>query len=357
MQLSDIKEKILKAPHKLSGDLENGEWAKRVLRCDATEELLVVTLDSSDVSLENRLELEDSLTDLLRASQAKIELVFKKSKPSTKRRVPEVQHEKTGAFGLNLNRIAIPHVKNVICVASGKGGVGKSTISANLALSLRKQGRQVGIVDADLYGPSQAKIFGVEDQTLHVRDGKIDPIDTQGIKCLSFASVQSGDVPLIWRGPMISKALTQFFYQTNWGELDYLIVDLPPGTGDIQMTLVEKLPIRGAVIVSSPQDLALIDAAKAVQMFRKLDIPILGLIENMSVFICENCDHPNHIFGEQGAQEFAKKYEIPFLCDVPLRAKLRALCDAGDLTSISSDETLGRPFHSAALQIDGKVFP
>ena len=238
-------------------------------------------------------------------------------------------------------------------VTSGKGGVGKSTVAVNLALALRNEGLQVGILDADLYGPSIPKMLGCEGVLPEIKGGEILPIEAYGLSAMSFASLSQGEAPLIWRGPMIGKALTQFFYQVAWGELDYLVIDLPPGTGDVQLTMIERLPIAGAVIVSSPQDLALIDAAKAVQMFRKLNIPIFGLIENMSNFVCSNCGAEHAILGHGGARAYAESHNIDFLGEVPLHMSYRTGGDRGEPVAANRDHPLGTTFRSAALRILG----
>jgi ATP-binding protein involved in chromosome partitioning len=210
---------------------------------------------------------------------------------------------------------AISKVKNIIAVASGKGGVGKSTTSVNLAISLAKDGAKVGLLDADIYGPSQGLLLGVAEGT---RPKTIDnkwfvPIEAHGVKTMSMAYLTTDETPMVWRGPMVSGALMQILTQTAWGELDYLIIDMPPGTGDIQLTLSQKFPVAGSVIVTTPQDIALLDAKKGIEMFRKVNIPVLGIVENMSMHICSNCGHAEHIFGENGGQKIADQYDTQLL--------------------------------------------
>jgi ATP-binding protein involved in chromosome partitioning len=226
---------------------------------------------------------------------------------------------------------AIAGVKNIIAVASGKGGVGKSTTSVNLALALAKDGAKVGLLDADIYGPSQGIMLGIEDGTRPetIDDKWFVPIEAHGIKSMSMAYLVTESTPMVWRGPMVAGALMQIMTQTQWGELDYLVIDMPPGTGDIQLTLSQKFPVSGAVIVTTPQDIALADAKKGVEMFRKVNIPVLGMIENMSMHICSNCGHAEHIFGEDGAERLAQTYNTTVLGSLPLSKYIREMADEG----------------------------
>ncbi len=226
---------------------------------------------------------------------------------------------------------AIAGVKNIIAVASGKGGVGKSTTSVNLALALAKDGAKVGLLDEDIYGPSQGIMLGIEDGTRPetIDDKWFVPIEAHGIKSMSMAYLVTESTPMVWRGPMVAGALMQIMTQTQWGELDYLVIDMPPGTGDIQLTLSQKFPVSGAVIVTTPQDIALADAKKGVEMFRKVNIPVLGMIENMSMHICSNCGHAEHIFGEDGAERLAQTYNTTVLGSLPLSKYIREMADEG----------------------------
>ncbi|MDF1763287.1 MAG: iron-sulfur cluster carrier protein ApbC [Oleibacter sp.] len=226
---------------------------------------------------------------------------------------------------------AIADVNNIIAVASGKGGVGKSTTAVNLALALAADGAKVGLLDADIYGPSQGIMLGVEEGTRPetVENKWFVPIEAHGIKTMSMAYLVTDSTPLVWRGPMVSGALMQILTQTQWGELDYLIIDMPPGTGDIQLTLSQKFPVSGAVIVTTPQDIALADARKGIEMFNKVSIPVLGMIENMSMYICANCGHAEHIFGQDGADNLANRYHTKVLGSLPLSKYIREQSDEG----------------------------
>ena len=236
---------------------------------------------------------------------------------------------------------ALTNVKNIIAVASGKGGVGKSTTAANLALALAREGARVGILDADIYGPSQGIMFGIAAGTRpKVKDEKwLVPIEAHGVQVMSMAFLADENTPMVWRGPMVSGALMQLITQTAWDNLDYLVVDMPPGTGDIQLTLAQKVPVAGAVIVTTPQDLALLDAKKGVEMFRKVNIPVLGVVENMAVHICSNCGHAEHLFGEGGGEKLAAQYGVDLLASLPLSIAIRLQADDGKPTTIADPES------------------
>ncbi|MBF7729772.1 iron-sulfur cluster carrier protein ApbC [Pseudomonas sp. N040] len=236
---------------------------------------------------------------------------------------------------------ALVSVKNIIAVASGKGGVGKSTTAANLALALAREGARVGILDADIYGPSQGIMFGIAEGTRPlIKEQKwLVPIEAHGVQVMSMAFLADENTPMVWRGPMVSGALMQLISQTAWDNLDYLVVDMPPGTGDIQLTLAQKVPVAGAVIVTTPQDLALLDAKKGVEMFRKVNIPVLGVVENMAVHICSNCGHAEHLFGEGGGEKLAAQYGVDLLASLPLSMAIRMQSDGGKPTTIADPES------------------
>jgi ATP-binding protein involved in chromosome partitioning len=232
----------------------------------------------------------------------------------------------------------IPGVKNIVAVASGKGGVGKSTTAANLALALAAEGARVGVLDADIYGPSLPLVLGISGRP-ESHDGKMmEPLMAHGLQANSIGFLVETDSPMIWRGPMVTSALEQLLRQTNWRDLDYLVVDMPPGTGDVQLTLAQKVPVTGAVIVTTPQDIALLDARKGLRMFEKVNVPIIGVIENMSVHICSNCGHVEHIFGSGGGERMHEQYNVPMLGSLPLDIRVREQTDAGRPTVIADPD-------------------
>jgi ATP-binding protein involved in chromosome partitioning len=232
----------------------------------------------------------------------------------------------------------LPQVKNIIAVASGKGGVGKSTTAANLALALAAEGASVGLLDADIYGPSQPMMMGIEGRP-ESEDGKtMDPLENYGVQVMSIGFLVDQDEAMIWRGPMATQALEQLLRQTNWRDLDYLIVDMPPGTGDIQLTLSQRVPMTGAVIVTTPQDIALLDAKKGIKMFEKVGVPILGLVENMAVHVCTQCGHVEHIFGEDGGKKMAATYGMDYLGALPLNMQIRLQADSGKPTVVADPD-------------------
>ena len=231
---------------------------------------------------------------------------------------------------------SIKGIKNVIAIASGKGGVGKSSTAANLALALSYEGANVGILDADIYGPSQPKMLGIA-QKPNSKDGKsMEPLIAHGIQAMSIGFLVDQETPMVWRGPMVTSTLEQLLKETNWDDLDYLIIDLPPGTGDIQLTLAQKIPVTGAIIVTTPQDIALLDARRGLKMFEKVNIPILGIVENMSTHICSNCGHEEHIFGQDGGVKMCVDYNTELLGSLPLDINIRKDLDAGKPSIISN---------------------
>jgi ATP-binding protein involved in chromosome partitioning len=248
-------------------------------------------------------------------------------------------------------------IKNILVVASGKGGVGKSTTAANLALALAYDGAKVGLLDADIYGPSQARMMGLTGQRPSSGDGKtFEPLDAFGIKVMSIGLLVDEEQPMVWRGPMVTQALTQLLNDCHWGELDYLVVDMPPGTGDIQLTLSQRVPISGAVIVTTPQDIALLDARKGLKMFEKVGVPVLGIVENMSTHICSNCGHEEHIFGSGGGARMAKQYGVDLLAELPLDIRIREQADGGKPTVVAEPESnLAQAYVSMARRTSARL--
>jgi len=231
-----------------------------------------------------------------------------------------------------------PGIKNIIAVASGKGGVGKSTTAVNLALALAAEGATVGLLDADIYGPSQPQMLGITGRPESVDGKTLEPLEAHGIQAMSIGFLIDTDTPMVWRGPMVTQALEQLLSDTNWRDLDYLVIDMPPGTGDIQLTLSQKVPVTGAVIVTTPQEIAVIDARKGLKMFDKVGIPIVGIVENMSTHVCSNCGHTEPIFGEGGGRAMCRDYNVPFLGGLPLDSKIRAQSDGGRPTVVADPD-------------------
>jgi len=250
----------------------------------------------------------------------------------------------------------LPNVKNIVAVASGKGGVGKSTTAVNLALALAAEGASVGILDADIYGPSQPMMMGLSGRP-ESADGKtMEPLTNYGVQVISIGFLVEPESPMVWRGPMATQALEQLLRQTNWRELDYLIVDMPPGTGDIQLTLSQRVPLTGAVIVTTPQDIALLDAKKGIKMFEKVGVPILGIVENMAVHVCEQCGHVEHIFGEGGGKRMAAEYQMDYLGALPLNLSIRVDADGGRPSVVSNpDGEIAALYKAMARQVAVKI--
>ena len=251
----------------------------------------------------------------------------------------------------------LPGVQNLIAVASGKGGVGKSTVAVNVALALASEGARVGILDADIYGPSQPRMLGLIGKRPETRDGKtLEPLVAHGLEAMSIGFLVDEQQPMAWRGPMVTSALNQLLTQTHWGNLDYLIVDMPPGTGDIQLTLAQRVPVSGAVIVTTPQDIALADARKGLEMFQKVHVPVLGVVENMSIHVCTQCGHEEHIFGQRGGQELSDQYGVPLLGSLPLDKRIRQETDDGKPTvAADPNGALARAFREVALRGVGEL--
>jgi ATP-binding protein involved in chromosome partitioning len=259
--------------------------------------------------------------------------------------------------GGRTQRGLVAGVQAIVAVASGKGGVGKSTVAANLAVALKVNGLRVGLLDADIYGPSMPRMLGISGQRPHSRDGKVlSPLENYGVRCMSIGFLVPEDTPMIWRGPMVMSALQQMLREVDWGELDIMIVDLPPGTGDAQLTMAQQVPLAGAVIVSTPQDIALLDARKGLNMFTKVDVPVLGIVENMSYFLCPHCGGRSEIFSHGGARQEAERLGVEFLGEVPLDIKIRETSDGGTpITVAEPDNPHAVVFRQMAARIWEKV--
>ncbi len=317
----------------------------------ATGSVKQLSVDGNDVSLDiefgypvqsRQAEIRAWLTDVLqRAGAGKVDVGI-----SWKVQAHAVQ------AGIKL----MPQVRNIIAVASGKGGVGKSTTAVNLALALAAEGARVGVLDADIYGPSQPTMLGVSGQPKTEDGSMMEPMVGHGLQVSSIGFLVDPEAPMVWRGPMVTQALEQLLRKTRWADLDYLIVDMPPGTGDIQLTLAQKVPVTGAVIVTTPQDIALIDARRGLRMFEKVGVPILGIIENMAVHICSNCGHAEHIFGEGGGERMAADTHVDWLGSLPLALSIREQTDAGRPTVVAEPEgDAARAYRAIARRVAGRV--
>ncbi len=311
-------------------------WKERVNNVEKNAEKILIRFFSDGLNLAGKSLIEKFLKQNLAINAEDLSIYFERkdktpSQPTADKTTapnspaPEQKETKSPT-----GKKPIPGVKRIIAVASGKGGVGKSTVSVNLAIALHNQGYKVGILDADIYGPSIPTMLDLH-QDPHVNENnKIIPPEAHGLKVMSFGFFAPEETAVIWRGPMIMKALQQFFWDVEWGQLDYLVIDLPPGTGDAQLTLVQSIPITGSVIVTTPQNVALLDAVKGIAMFRKTDVPILGVVENMSTFTCPSCGTESHIFGTGGAQRVAGKFEVELLGHIPLIQEIREAGDKGN---------------------------
>ncbi len=311
----------------------------------------VLEVTKTDAGYRIRVELgfpiagiKDSLTELIRARLADSAGLAEAQVALTWRVV---------AHGVQRNLKPLPGVRNIIAVASGKGGVGKSTVAANLALALAGDGAAVGILDADIYGPSQPQMLGLAGAQPRSEDGKtMQPLTQYGLQVMSIGFLIDADQPMVWRGPMVTSALNQLLHQTRWADLDYLIVDMPPGTGDIQLTLSQQVPVSGAVIVTTPQNIALLDARKGLAMFRKVAVPVLGVIENMSTHVCSACGQEDPIFGTGGGERMAQDFDVRLLGQLPLETRIREETDSGRPTVLAApDSPAAAAFRSAARRM------
>jgi len=294
---------------------------------------LRLTDDRADIDIELGLpldvvadDLKDTIREALQSECGLSDIAINLSKKIT-------------AHGVQRNLKPLPHVRNIIAIASGKGGVGKSTTAVNLALALAREGASVGILDADIYGPSIPLMLGVPNERPSSEDGQsMIPPRAHGLQVMSIGFLIDADQPMVWRGPMVTQALNQMLQQTQWDDLDYLIVDMPPGTGDIQLTLSQQVPVSGAAIVTTPQDIALLDARKGLQMFRKVNVPVLGVVENMSTHLCTNCGHEEPLFGSGGGARMAAEYDVELLGQLPLDVRIREQTDGGQPSVVAEPD-------------------
>ena len=324
-------------------DLKDPESGRDVVTMNQVRD---ITINGSEVSFV--LELTTHSSVLWQETQAEaVELVKRRFPASTAVNVELAVHDrkpgKLGQIGLT--------AKSVIAVGSGKGGVGKSTIAASIAYTLARAGAKVGLMDADVYGPSIPHLVGVSGRPAVTEEKKIEPLEKDGLKIMSMGLLIEPDQAVVWRGPMLHGAITQFLRDTLWGDLDYLIIDMPPGTGDIALTLSQALPLTGAVVVCTPQEVALLDAVKAIAMFRQVNIPILGMVENMSGFICPDCSKRYDIFGSGGARTKAEDLNVPFLGEAPINMAIRQRCDVGDISALFEDPITAAPLEKITYSL------
>ncbi len=323
-----LTEAVLRALLAIAPELKTGSWdpADQIAGLDVAEGRVLLALSAKPEQAESlepaREAIETAIAAVPGVASAQVILTAEREAEPPPQ-APRIGQHPTGG------KIELPEVGLVVAVASGKGGVGKSTTTANLAMAMAAKGLAVGVLDADIYGPSIPTLFGCEGAKPAAADGKMVPVMAHGVKLISIGFLLPPDAPVIWRGPMVAGAIEQLFRDVAWGKLDVLLVDLPPGTGDAQLTMAQKAPLSGAVVVSTPQDLALIDARRAIAMFRKVDVPVFGIVENMSYYECPNCGHQEHIFAHGGAEKAAREMEAPFLGAIPLTLAIREASDAG----------------------------
>ncbi len=338
--LYELVRQLLQTARRLEGlevlGPDDSTAAERLLEIDEREgPVYTAHLASDEMNLDQKMQLEQVVKTRGQEEGLKLAVNFKRRRSlgtrlGTSPATPAAsQSPANNPFGVKRRIKPIPGVKKIIAVSSGKGGVGKSTVSVNLAAGLAMRGERVGLLDADLYGPSAPMLFGVEGPMPISADQKMIPLERFGVKIVSFGFMTDPYHPVIWRGPMVTKALEQLFYQVEWGQLDYLVIDLPPGTGDVQLTIIENLPIFGSIIVSTPQAVALLDAHKGLSMFEKLRVPVLGLVENMSHFQCSACSYTDDVFGQAQIEEFARQRRVSILARIPLHRVIREASDGG----------------------------
>lgn len=336
-------------PTELAQKMGSFPFSERLHTIEQDGQRILVKFFSDGLALNEKSLVENMVRNALQIASHDVIVLFerKEKAPSNPQQAPQPARPagnsaENPAEKKPSAQKPIPGVKHILAVASGKGGVGKSTVSVNLALALHNQGYKVGILDADIYGPSVPTMLNIHKDPSLNDNNKIDPPMAYGLKVMSFGFFAPEDTAVIWRGPMIMKALQQFFWDVDWGELDFLVIDLPPGTGDAQLTLVQSIPIAGAVIVTTPQNVALLDAVKGIAMFQKTNVPVLGVVENMSYFACPSCGSESFIFGSGGAQRVSERFSVDLLGQIPLVAELRVAGDVGEpLTSV--------PGHSVRL--------
>jgi ATP-binding protein involved in chromosome partitioning len=343
-------------PADLKSALGTLGWAGRIRPPEEQNHRLKVPFISDGLTLSHKTAVEEFITTALRREFPKLTEVvvfFERQQPSTN--APTAPQPEP-----HLSRTTHPQppqpqraegIKHVILVGSGKGGVGKSTVSTNLAVALAELGHKVGILDADVYGPNIPLMLGIQGNDLHVENGKVTPPQGHGVKCMSMGLLAPEDSAIIWRGPMITKFLRQMFEDIAWGELDFLLIDLPPGTGDTQISLVQQVVVAGAVVVTTPQTVALQDSQKAIAMFEKTNIPVFGVVENMSGYICPHCGGESHIFGHGGGESMADRNHVPFLARIPLVGKIREGGDSGRPVAAQADSPIRMHFLEVAQKI------
>lgn len=341
------------------------EEEQRILSVEMKGEDLHVRYKRDGIKPEEKKELETSIINVLKSDVSEDNIFLISSSDNSQdvidpheiaQKNPEKPAQLKVGHGVGGEKRKIPNVKNVICIASGKGGVGKSTFTSNLAVTLVSMGKKVGIIDADIYGPSVPLLFKRrEHRPSATEEQKIVPLENYGVKFISFGNFINEDEPVVWRGPMLGGVLNQFFFETDWGELDYLLLDLPPGTGDVQLSMVQNLELSGAIIISTPQDIALLDARKALHMFDKLDVHVIGMVENMSSFICDECGKEHFLYGTGGVISASGELGVGYLGKIPLDIGLRKGADFGTPYMVSNDKYEGSRVWDAYKEISGRL--